>query len=235
MIQVGLGHRHIVDVVLLVVLILGFDDAVGVVHNLLIVGTAVGHGSTPQVDVGCDGIDGIAGDVAPVAPVVQTVATRLHDVLAGLVQVVEALLQHFARGALCNGLNLTVVLVGLADVRHIAEGANQIEVAERAQSQHLGANHVVVALSELRVFGHHLGCMAQYDVAVVDDLIEIGPRAIAHRRQQVDGTHVVEVGAAVVAGLHQFVGAVGTPHDGSLLNAAAEHAVIGSVDHLLNV
>ena len=214
---------------------LGVDDGVAVDNSLLIVGGTVGHGCTPQVDVGHQGMDGVTGHVAPVAPVVATVGAGAHDVLTGVEQVVQTMLQHDIRRALGLRLGLTVFLVGVLRVGHIAERPHQVEVAERAQGQHLGTYHLVVTKRELRVFIHHRLSVVKHDVAVVDDLVESAPVVVPVGRQQVDSTDIVERVVIVVAQLVQLIRTVGTPHDGPLLNAVVNHALVASVHHLVHI
>ena len=221
--------------VLLIEGMLGTDDGVGVDDGLLIVAAAMGHGSAPEVDVGHQRVDSITGNVALVAPVELAVGSTAHDVGTGCLQVVKTVLQHLVGRALRELLHLAVILVGVTGIGHITESTHQIEVAQRAQGQHLCTHHLIVAIGKFRIFGHHVLSMVEHDVAVVDDLVEGIPLAVAVGRKQVHGCDVVERVVIIVGQLHQLVAAEGSPHDGALLDVIAEHRLVASVHHLVYI
>ena len=180
-------------------------------------------------------MNGVTGHVPPVAPVRTTVGSRLHDIVAGFLQVFETMLKHFVGRALLNRLHLAVILVGTSGVGHVAECTYQIEVAERAKGQHLGTYHLIVALCEFGVFLHHLRGVVQHDITVVDNLIEVLPVVVPVGRQQVDSCDVLECVVVVVLQLHNLVRTEGTPHNGSFLNAVVDHAQVAAVNHLVDI
>ena len=187
------------------IFVLGLNDLVGIADALLVVSLAVVDGSTPEVDIGQQGTHGVAREIAHVAPVLLAIGTTFHDVALGLLEVVDAVLQHTVGSHLRDHHLLVVVLVRLRRVGHVAEGAYQVEVAEAAQGKHLCTCLVVVALCEGRVVLHHVCSMVQHDVATVDDGIETLPRVVTILGKQVHCTDVLQVGIVVAAIFHQFV------------------------------
>ena len=102
------------------------------------------------------------------------------------------MLQHFSRWQLGNRLYLIVVLYGMRHIGDIAESTHEIEVAQTAECQHLSPHHLVVTFGELWVYGHHVRGMIQYDVTIINHLVQTCPRAIAHRGQQINRVDIVE-------------------------------------------
>ena len=172
MILILITSTHLISMILLIVSILIINNLLYQSLNLLIIVIGIlGHRATPQIDVGQDSVDGIGGDITPVTPIVLAIATRLHDILTSLLQVVNTMLKNLSRSALRQSLHLCIILNRVCHIRHITESSNQIEIAQRTQGLHLGTNHLIVTLSELWVEFHHIGCMVQHDVTVVNHLI----------------------------------------------------------------
>ena len=77
--------------------------------------------------------------------------------------------------------------------------------------------------------------MIQDDIAVVDDTVKSRPIAVSVGGQQIHGTDIVERIVIIVSQLGQLVRAIGSPHDGPLLNTIVEHTQITAIHHLLNI
>ena len=219
----------------LIVGILRLDDLVGIFNTLLIVGLAVVHRSTPEIDVGEQGPNGIACEVTYVLPASLAIGTRMHDIALRLFQVGDAALQHAVGSALRNRHLLVIVLIRLCGIRNIAERAHQIEVAEAAQGKHLSAHFIIVTLSERGVQLHDISGMVQHNVAAVDDAIERSPLTIAIGRQQVNGIDIVERRVDAAGVFHQFIGTESAPDNSLLLASIADDTTVGTRHHVLNV
>ena len=170
--------------------------------------------ASPQIDVGQQGLDGIAGEIAHAAPV--GVGISRDGVGLCLLQVVDAAFQHDAGCRLRNIAILVATHIGFGDVGHVTEVAHQVEIAQRAQRQHLRAMGQVVALGVRRVFVHHLSGFLQHDVAVVDDTVErcpCGKLIVGLCVAQINLDEVFHRGSGDRGCRNQLVGAKVAPDD----------------------
>ena len=168
------------------------DDLVTVFHATSIVRHAMSDRSTPQVDISQDGVDGISRNPAHAAPVAQRETAGTQGVLAGLLQILDTLLQNVGRCRLWQLALLTGVHIGRGGVGHVAEVTHQIEVAEGTECEHLRTVYLIVALGVVGVYLHHLGSTAEHDVAAVDDIIEGSPKRKHIGRLHIGGSDFVE-------------------------------------------
>ena len=118
------------------VLVLGVDNQVGIFNHLLIVGLCLGgvaaesNGSPPQIYVGQQGIYRIAVEIAAATPVGEREVLRVIDVLGSLFQILDTSCENYRRSGLGDGHILAALVVAGGDVGHVAESADEVEVAE---------------------------------------------------------------------------------------------------------
>ena len=129
-ILIFLTCTNLIGMIFLIIGILSSYYPIHASYNILIVCIIMSHRTTPQIDVSHNSIYSICCDVTPVTPIILTIATRLHNILTGLLQIVKTVLKHLGRTALWQGLHLCIILYRVANVRHITECSHQIEVAQ---------------------------------------------------------------------------------------------------------
>ena len=129
---------------------------------------------------------------------------------------------------------LTALCVSVVNVRHIAEVAHQIEIAECTKCEHLRAVDLIVAQRIVWVDGHHFLSTLQYDVAAVDSGVDRRPLSEGVRRLNIDSSNLGEgIGdvACRCCGTHELVRPEVAPDEQSYQHIIVRHSSVCSIDH----
>ena len=133
---------------------------------------------------------------------------------------------------------LATVHVGTRSNRHISEGTQQIEIAERTQCQHLALVGGQLRLGIARVYFKHIWSLFQYQVATVNNLIKLSPVGIyvvARHVTQADFTDGCFLGICTLGKMGNLIRTHISPNYTALYDGFASHGLISSGYHALHI
>ena len=165
---------------------------VAIVYTSLVVACVTVDGSTPQIDVGEDGIDTVLVEIALVAPV--TIYITCNGILGRFLQVFNTHIKYRVWSSLRSIEVITAVEVCTRCHRYVVEDTCEIEIAESTQSQYLSLVGIVVARHIVWVNGYHSLSLVQHEVAIVDGRIERIPRGEGILRLNVHRVYLRQCG-----------------------------------------
>ena len=132
--------------------------------------------------------------------------------------------------------HLVVVRKGLRTVRYVAEGTDEVEVAQVAQCRHLGDVGLQVALGVAGVNLCHAGSILDDRVAAVDDIVEGIPLREAVHGGDVLLEHIVEVNIVVdILSRHDVLAADFAPDHHAVSDIGLQQGRVAAGDHILDV
>ena len=163
------------------------------VNHLLAHGSCLIIFARPQVHVGQHGPDGFLGDTVATAIILVVCVVRITQdgILLGFEAILDDVLKHLVEGRNADISHGMFLIDGIAGEGNIPEGADEVEVTQRADGFHLGDGGADVRIG--RVFLGHFRCTFDDDVTFVDHGIEAGPVGIAVRSQQVLAFYVIDI------------------------------------------
>ena len=131
---------------------------------------------------------------------------------------------------------LVIVRKGLCAVRHVAEGTDEVEVAQVAQCRHLGDVGLQVALGVTGVNLCHAGGILDDRVAAVDDIVEGIPLREAVHGGDVLLEHIVEVNIVVdILSRHNVIAADFAPDHHAVSDIGLQQGRVAAGDHILDI